>query len=108
MTLLRKQPAEVRDLSAENFALRRRIAELGSERDALAAQLTGDIPRATVWLQTKVWRQRRALDQRERKLLTLRFALRLMNALREPVTAQEWAAARDAARLRDRIDEEAP
>ena len=88
--------------------LRRELAELRHERDALQAQLEGDIPRATVWLQTKVWRQRLALDRLERRNLSLRFALRLMNELRAPVTAEEWWVARNASRLRERLEKNTP
>ena len=44
-------------------------------------------------------------------MLSLHFALRLMNRLREPVTAAEWKQAREAVvdeALRKRIDEKAP
>jgi hypothetical protein len=103
MILTRKNatPTELREL-------RREVAELRAERDALQAQLDGDIPRATYWLQTKVWRQRRALDRLERRQLSIRFALRLMNELREPVTAEEWWVARNAASLRERLEPKAP
>ncbi len=36
--------------------LRADLVELEAERDALRAQLEGDLPAATRWLQRKVWR----------------------------------------------------
>lgn len=90
--------------------LRRQLAEVTAERDVLRAQLEGNLPSATAWLQSKVWRQRVALDTMNRSVLTTRFALRLMNRLREPVTAAEWKAAREALTedLRERVDEKVP
>lgn len=92
---------EARELRAER-------AELRAEIDALRAQLEGDIPKATYWLQTKVWRQRRALDRLERRNLSLRFALRLMNQIRMPVTAEEWKEVLDDSRLSDRLEKQVP
>lgn len=37
--------------------VRAELIELTAERDALRAQLAGDLPAATRWLQRKVWRQ---------------------------------------------------
>lgn len=91
--------------------LRRQLTEMTAERDALRDQLDGNIPAATFWLQTKVHRQRRALDRLDRRNLSLRFALRLLNTIREPVTAAEWTAAREAVGdklLRERVDENVP
>jgi hypothetical protein len=101
MTILRKSPlpgmaAELARVRDEQFTLRAEFAELRAERDALRAQLEGDIPAATYWLQSKVWRQRRALDDANQALTAHRFALRLLGRIREPVTAAEWRAARDA------------
>lgn len=42
-------------------------AELRQENTALHAAIAGDLPRAVAWLQRKVLRQRRALDQLQRK-----------------------------------------
>jgi hypothetical protein len=92
-------------------ALRRQVAEVTAERDALAAQLAGDLPAATAWLQAKVWRQRAVLDGLNRRIVTQRFALRLYQAVRVPVTAGEWAQARAALRdeqFRGRITETVP
>jgi hypothetical protein len=44
-------------------------------------------------------------------VLSLHFALRLMNRLREPVTAAEWKQAREAIAdeaLRERVDATVP
>jgi hypothetical protein len=102
MTILARKTADteasrnLREALITCNRLRKELAEVGSERDALRDQLDGKIPEATYWLQVKVWRQRRALDQLNRRTLSLRFALRLMNSIREPVTTQEWVAARNA------------
>jgi hypothetical protein len=97
-------------MTDDTIALRRALAEMTAERDALAAQLAGDIPAATYWLQAKVTRQRAQLDILNRALLSRRFALRLLNQVREPLTAREWADARAAAGepLRKRIEEKVP
>jgi hypothetical protein len=95
----------------EIVKLRTALAEAAGEIDALKARLDGDIPRALHWLQGKAERQRQALDGLNRKVLSLHFALRLMNRLREPVTAAEWKQARDAIAdeaLRERVDAAAP
>ena len=95
----------------EIVKLRVALAEAVNEIDVLKATLDGDIPRALNWLQGKTERQRRALDGLNRKVLSLHFALRLTNRLREPVTAAEWKQARDAIAdeaLRGRVDAAAP
>jgi hypothetical protein len=99
------------DCLAELSRLRSEVRELRAERDSLEKLLDGNIPPAASWLQSKVWRQRRALDRLERRNGTLRFALRLMNELREPVTAAEWSSARaaiDNESRRGRINEQVP
>jgi hypothetical protein len=98
-------------MTDDTIALRRALAEVTAERDALRAQLDGNIPAATYWLQIKVQRQRAALDTLNRALLSRRFALRLFTQVREPLTIQEWADARAAiadGQLRKRIDEKVP
>jgi hypothetical protein len=95
----------------EIVKLRVALAEAVDEIDGLKARLHGDIPRALHWLQGKAERQRHALDGLNRKVLSLHFALRLMNRLREPVTAAEWKQAREAIAdeaLRERVDATAP
>ena len=95
----------------EIVKLRMALAEAVDEIDVLKARLDGDIPRALHWLQGKAERQRLALDGLNRRVLSLHFALRLMNRLREPVTAAEWNEAREAVAdeaLRKRVDEKAP
>jgi hypothetical protein len=52
--------------------LRTQLVELQAERDALRAQLEGDLPTATRWLQRKVWRQAAALDALNRRVVTQR------------------------------------
>jgi hypothetical protein len=85
-----------------------RLAEVTAERDALRAQLEGDLPSATKWLQRKVWRQAAALDRLNRRVVTQRFVLRTLDGLGRSLTAEEYRAARDGianGQLRDRIDE---
>jgi len=87
---------------------RAQLVELAAERDALRAQLDGDLPAATRWLQRKVWRQAAALDALNRRVVTQRFVLRTLGELGRSLTAEEYRSARDRIAnvgLRDRIDE---
>ena len=83
-------------ITETELALRKEIVELKSEIDALKAQVEGDIPRATHWLQTKVWRQRRELDNLNRKVSTQRFRLKLLASLGRDVSFEEYAEAKKA------------
>ena len=88
--------------------LRAQLVELAAERDALRAQLDGDLPAATRWLQRKVWRQAAALDALNRRIVTQRFVLRTLDVLGRSLTAEEYRTARSRvanAALRDRIAE---
>jgi hypothetical protein len=88
--------------------LRTQLVELQAERDVLRSQLEGDVPRATWWLQHKVWRQAVALDALNRRVVTQRFALRTLDDLGRSLTAEEYRAARAAVvngQLRERIDD---
>ncbi len=88
--------------------LRARLVELAAERDALRAQLEGDLPAATRWLQRKVWRQTAALDALNRRVVTQRFILRTLDELGRSLTAEEYRTARARiadSQLRDRIDD---
>ncbi|MFI6214547.1 hypothetical protein V7968_01640 [Nocardia vulneris] len=88
--------------------MRAQLVELAAERDALRAQLAGDLPTATRWLQRKVWRQAAALDVLNRRVVTQRFVLRTLDELGRSLTAEEYRAARAGianADLRDRIDD---
>ncbi len=88
--------------------LRARLVELAAERDALRAQLEGDLPTATRWLQRKVWRQTAALDALNRRVVTQRFVLRTLDELGRSLTAEEYRTARARiadSQLRDRIDD---
>jgi hypothetical protein len=90
--------------------LRAELVDVTAERDALRAQLAGDLPTATRWLQRKVWRQAAALDALNRRVVSQRFVLRTLEGLGRSLTASEYRAARDQVadeRLRDRIDESA-
>lgn len=91
--------------------LRREIVELRGEVRALTAQLEGDIPNATYWLQSKVWRQKKALDTLNRKVLTQRFRLKLLASLGRDVTLEEYEAAKEALQneqVKDRLEEYEP
>lgn len=88
--------------------LRAQLVAALAERDALRAQLEGDLPAATAWLQRKVWRQRTALDRLNRRVSTQRFVLRTLDGLGRSLTAEEYRSARDGvtdAGYRDRLDE---
>ena len=85
--------------------IRAELVELMAERDALRAQIAGDLPQATRWLQRKVWRQAAELDRLNRRVTSQRFVLE-----RWPSSAGLYGrgvhAARDAitsVELRDRI-----
>jgi hypothetical protein len=92
-------PAQAADVRSD-------LVELAAERDALRAQLDGNLPAATRWLQRKVWRQAAALDALNRRVVTQRFVLRSLDELGRSLTAAEYQAARARVgdRLRDRID----
>jgi hypothetical protein len=102
---------EVRNMTTSTTGaaeLRAELVELAAERDALRAQLDGDLPAATRWLQRKVWRQAAALDALNRRVVTQRFVLRALDGLGRSLTAAEYRAARARvtnAQLRDRIDD---
>ncbi len=85
---------------------RAELVELTAERDALRAQLAGDLPAATRWLQRKVWRQAAELDRLNRRVGSQRFVLRTLDELGRSLTAEEYRSARNAVsnvELRDRI-----
>jgi len=90
--------------------LHAKLDEVTAERDALRAQLEGDLPTATKWLQRKVWRQAAALDGLNRRIVSQRFVLRTLDGLGRSLTAAEYTGARNAVanpQLRERIDEPA-
>ena len=90
--------------------LHAKLDEVTAERDALRAQLEGDLPTATKWLQRKVWRQAAALDALNRRIVSQRFVLRTLDGLGRSLTVAEYTAARNAVanpQLRERIDEPA-
>ncbi|MDR2987447.1 MAG: hypothetical protein LBV34_21680, partial [Nocardiopsaceae bacterium] len=73
--------------------LRADLVELTAERAALRAQLDGDVPAATRWLQRKVWRQAAALDALNRRVVSQRFVLRTLDGLGRSLTAAEYRSA---------------
>jgi hypothetical protein len=82
-------------IQASDARLRDQLVELTAERDALRAQLAGDLPSATRWLQRKVWRQAAALDALNRRVTAQRFVLRTLDELGRSLTAAEYATARE-------------
>ena len=89
--------------------LRRQLSEAQADRTALEAQLAGDLPKATRWLQSKVVRQREALDVLNHRVVSQRFVLRTLNEMGRGLSVEEYRAARQAVandQLRGRIDEE--
>jgi hypothetical protein len=94
--------------SLDTAQLRSQVVELIAERDALRAQLAGDLPNATRWLQRKVWRQAEALDALNRRVVTQRFVLRTLDGLGRSLTAAEFLTAKAGLgnpALRNRIDD---
>lgn len=91
--------------------LRKRCQEQERELVALRAQVNGDTPTATRWLQGKVTSQRAALDALNRRVVTQRFVLRTLNELGRGLSREEYLKARDAVAnesLRDRIEDPDP
>lgn len=82
----------------EEAEMRRRILELEAEVEHLTTVLQeGGVPKAVSWLQWKVLRQRVALDALNRRVLSQRFVLRLLNEAGRGMTAEEYRVARDRA-----------
>ena len=79
--------------------LRVELLELSAELDALRAQIEGDLPAATCWLQRKVWRQAAALDALNRRVVSQRFVLRTLAGLDRSLTVAEYRSAK--AQVRD-------
>ena len=99
---------ETAELRRKVSDLHVRVEELSSDNAALRAQLEGNIPSATAWLQAKVDRQRKVLDQRNRTAVGQRFVLRTLESLGRGLTRDEYLTARKAepnTQLRDRIPE---
>jgi hypothetical protein len=73
------------------------LIELTAERDALRAQLENvGLPTATTWLQRKVWRQARALETLNQRVVAQRFVLRTIDELGRSLTPEEVKQAREA------------
>lgn len=64
-------------------------------REDLAIAQANSVVEANSRLQMKVDRQRRALDILNRKVLSQRFRLRLLNELGRDVTREEYLAAKE-------------
>jgi hypothetical protein len=97
MSPFRGKPAEAEEsVMQEVAALRAKVLELEGDMTAMRAQLEGDMPKATAWLQTKVWRQRLALTGMNRTIASQRFVLRTLEALGRGLTREEYLTARKA------------
>lgn len=89
--------------------LETKLREAQREAAELRAQLEGDIPSATYWLQTKVWRQRSALDRLHTRVVTQRLILHAMSKLGRDLSREEWQAALaelDNPQVRARIEQD--
>ncbi|GAA1872205.1 hypothetical protein [Asanoa iriomotensis] len=73
--------------------LRAELVELRAERDALKAQLAGELPQATRWLQQKVWRQAAALTLLNQRVVNQRLVLRTLDQLGRSLSPAEFQAA---------------
>lgn len=107
MAVIIENVNEMEILRSQLREARAQVSELKADRAALEAQLEGDIPTATLWLQRKVVRQRGALDRLNRKVTSQRFVLRTLEEMGRSLTAEEYKTARDAVpnpQLRDRIE----
>lgn len=108
MKILNRNDGDL-DLRREQVqAVERKLREMTEERNILAAQLEGNIPSATVWLQRKVERQRAALDVLHTRVVNQRFVLRTLDGLGRSLSAEEYRAARNAeenSELRARIED---
>lgn len=81
---------------ADEAEMRRRILELEAEVENLATLLReGGVPQSASWLQWKVWRQKTALDALNRRVLSQRFVLKLLDEMGRGLTAEEYKAARE-------------
>lgn len=101
-------PADTED---EILKLRAELTEMADELGCLRAAAAGNHDAAVYRMYAKIQRQRAALNRLTVAQTRLHFALRLMNQLRDPVTAAEWNNARTGLgddRLRDRVGKEVP
>lgn len=87
----------------EAVRLRHELAEAKQQNAAYEEMIKGNIPQACFWLQTKVWRQRKALDLLNRKVLTQRFRLRTVALMGRDLTKEEYLAAKEQLEEADRV-----
>lgn len=73
--------------------LYKEVLTLKHELAIANAQIEGDLPKATAWLQSKVWRQKRELDNLNRRVISQRLRLRTIAALGRDLTKEEYLAA---------------
>lgn len=70
------------------------LASLRDQLKAYEAMEAGDIPQACTWLQSKAFRQGKALDRLNRRVLNQRLQLRTLNELGRGLTPEEYREAR--------------
>jgi hypothetical protein len=102
-------PPDLRSDAEMLRGLQERFYELQDENDTLREQLKGNPDAKWRWM-WKATRQRQALAILNRRVATQRFRLRITEQLREPITREEYLAARAAIeneQLRERIEDPA-
>ena len=105
------QAQQVLDLTAELAKLREEHGQLLDEVHTLRLYADGKRDWAFDSARRKIERQREALNLLTARNTRLRFALKLMNRLREPVTNVEWtreASAIEDEQYRARLGKEVP
>lgn len=93
----RELHTEVQQLREENRVLKLSHGELSSDDQS--------------WLQMKIASQRKALDRLNRKVVSQRFRLRVLNQMGRDLTKEEYLEAKDALeneQVKDRIEDYAP
>ena len=83
-------------MNEEEMRLKAEVSSLRSELSALRDLLDGgDLPSGVNKLAWKIERQRRALDVLNRRVLSQRFYLRIVDELGRGLTKEEYVEARD-------------
>jgi uncharacterized coiled-coil protein SlyX len=74
--------------------LRQELASARDQLKAYEAMEQGDVINACRWLQSKGYRQGKALDRLNRRVVNQRFQLRVLNELGRGLTREEFLAAK--------------
>lgn len=88
--------------------LHKEVRQLRDEVATLQALHGEQSSETQSWLQMKVASQRKALDTLNRRVLTQRFRLRVLNEMGRDLTKDEYLAARDALvneQVKERIED---